>query len=175
MNDFIFSALANGEEFSIEELRQALGVKTTGEKKRVTRNLSYLVKKGTLERLKKGEFKNLNHTSDPSKKLRYVDIDHSEDEQELVGRYNKFKETKQLSGHEFKQVVLWNYENRTSVFHRVSQNGKKDGYLLLISEDDPQIKRVIRYVSNKAMGSDLTVFFRGAKDLTLLFPGVTWL
>jgi len=174
MNDFIFDALVYGERFSIKELYQALDIRTMEEKKRVSRNLSYLVKTGTLRRLKRGEFENLNPTSDPSGKIHSVDIDHREDGQELLREYNKFKEKLELSGHEFKQGVLWNYENRTNKFYQIFQHGTRVGFLLLISEDDPQLKRVIRYVSNKATGSSLSIFFKGTKDLKPLFPGITW-
>jgi len=44
----------------------------------------------------------------------------------------------------------------------------------LISEDDPQLERVIRYVSKIAMGSYLTIFFKGTRDLKPLFPGIEW-
>lgn len=175
MNDFIFSVLMYGDEFSISELQQALGARTTEEKKRISRNLSYLVKTGILERLGRGKFKNLNPTHDISGKIYSVDIDHREDEKELIGEYNKRKEKLGASGHKIKQNALWDYEGRTSVFYRVSENGKRIDFLLLISEDDPQLERVIRYVSNSAIGSSLSIFFKGTRDLKPLFPGITWL
>lgn len=175
MNDWVFGALGHSEEFSIDELHQALGAKTTEEKKRISRNLSYLVKKGTLQRLKRGSFKNMSYPSDFSKRLDFLMIDHCEDKQKLMVRFSAFKETQELSGHEFKETALWDYDNCTGVLYRVSQNGNKCGFLLLISEDDPQLKRVIRYVGNEAVGNNLAIFFNGAKDLKPLFPNVTWI
>lgn len=174
MNDWVFSVLEYSDEFSIDELHKALGAKTTREKKRVSRNLSYLVKKGTLKRLKRGRFKNLNPTSDVSGRIQSVNIDHYKDERELAEQYSEFKKKQELTKHKFEQKALWDYDNRTSVFYQMSQNGNKAGFVLLIEEDDPQLKRVVRYVSNKATGSNLTIFLKGTQDITPLFPNINW-
>ena len=177
VSNWTSDVLGFGEEFSIAELHRALNAKTTEERKRVSRNLSYLVQKGTLKRLKRGKFKNLNCEEDFSGHIQSVSIDYCKDEDSLVAKFSKFREFQGQSGYGLVREPLWNYKNCTAELYQTChlQNRNKVGYSLLINENDPQLERVVRYVGRKSMGNSLAIFLNGQRNLTSLFPNITWL
>jgi hypothetical protein len=188
VSDWVFDVLNFNEKFTTGEVCQALSVKTELEKKRISRNLSYLVEKKLVERLSRGIFKNLSRRKEFSGYIGEIGYyccpkESGKDGDPAPVRFARMKLRYEEDGFIFKKQDLWKYDNSTAMLYEAyNPTGNSDylnnkQYLLLIGEDDPQRERVIRYVGRKAEGISMFVYQDGDErgDIRHLFPNAPWL
>jgi len=186
--DWVYGALSYMERFSFKEICCALGAKTDLGKRRVSRNLSYLVKKGLVERLGRGMFKNLNRRPEFSAHLEEIGYNcyprgGNENGETASDRFARMKRAYEEDGFIFEKQNLWKYKGATATLYKAyNPTGNTDylfntQYLLLIGEDDPEKERVLRYVGRKAEGISMFVYQDGNErgDIRHLFPNTPWL
>ncbi len=188
VKSWVLDVLANDEKFTFGEVCYALDAKTKEERGRVSRNLSYLAQTGIIKRLGRGVFKNLNYRKEFSGHLGEIGFNcypknGNEDGETASDRFIKMKHIYAEDGFVFERQNLWKYKGASALlFKAYNPTGNTDylfdtQYLLLIREDDPKRKKVIRYVGRKAEGISMFVYQDGNErgDIHHLFPNVPWL
>ncbi len=188
VREWVFDVLAYQEAFSFEEICYALEAKSSIGRNRISRNLSYLVKKGLVEKLERGTWKNLKRRPEFSARLGEIGYscfprEGNGDGKRAAHLFLEMKHTYKKDGFIFEKQNLWRYEGETAIFYKAYNPSGNTDYLfntqclLLIREDDPERDKVVRYVGRKAEGVSMFVYQDGneREDVQYLFPNAPWL
>jgi len=186
---WVYDVLGYMEKFSIEEICYGLDAKTNPERDRVSRKLSYLVKSGKIERLGRGVFRNLSRRPEFSSCLGEIGYhccpkERTSESKTALDRFTRARHVYGEDGFILEKQDLWKYVGSTATLYKalhptgdIGDYSNATQYLLFIKEEDPQRKRMIRYVGRRAEGVSLFIWQDGdrQKDIRHLFPQTPWL